>query len=366
MSLPTLPPPHQPLNASARDSIAMALVGEALAECRLGEKCRIDLLRTVGICPEAFAAQAGRVSTAAYAGLWQYLGQQCDDYFFGMDPRPLRAGSLEFLCRSAAAQGSVDAGLESVLGFLGLMLQRFDARLIRQQSVAEIVIVPCDEGEGEGRAFADFTFWMIVHGVACWLCGRRIPILGIDLRSSEPAFTDDYAVMFSENLRFGCNRSRMIFAADCLDLPIRRSAAELNAFVAAMPGNLLVRYRDPQSLGSRIRHALRSQPPQSWPDSARLAGSLFMSTATLRRRLADEAQSYQAIRDTVRKELAIGWLADEQVNFATIASRLGFADTRSFYKAFRKWSGTNPGHYRHVVLGRQLAESTTGQNAQPR
>lgn len=355
MPLLTLPPPHLPFNASARDSISMALVGEALAECRLDENSRSELLRMAGICPQAFAAGAGRVSTAAYAELWRCLGQQHDDYFFGMDPRPLREGSLGFLCRTAVAQGSLGAGLESALSFLGLMLQRFDARLLRQHSVAEIVIET--RTPGECRAFADFTFWMIVHGVACWLCGRRIPILGIDLRSSEPAFIDDYAVMFSQNLRFGCSRSRLIFAADCLDLPIRRSATELNAFVAAMPGNLLVRYRDPQSLGSRIRHGLRAQPPQCWPDSASLASSLFISTATLRRRLADEAQSYQAIRDTVRKELAIGWLADEQVDFASIASRLGFADTRSFYKAFRKWSGTNPGHYRSVMLGK-------GQNAQ--
>jgi AraC-like DNA-binding protein len=353
----TLPPPHPPFNASARDSIAMVLVGEALAECHLDDNSRSELLQRVGICPEALAGGAGRVSTAAYAELWRCLGQQRDDYFFGMDRRPLREGSLGFLCRSAMAQGTVGAGLESALSFLGLMLQRFDARLLRQHSVAEIVIETRDTGEC--RAFADFTFWMIVHGLACWLSGRRVPILGIDLRSSEPAFIDDYVVMFSQNLRFGCNRSRMIFAADCLDLPIRRSAAELDAFVAAMPGNLLVRYRDPHSLGSRIRHGLRSQPPHSWPDSAGLARSLFISTATLRRRLADEAQSYQAIRDTVRKELAIGWLADEQVDFAAIASRLGFADTRSFYKAFRKWSGTNPGHYRSVMLGR-------GQNAQAR
>ena len=33
-----------------------------------------------------------------------------------------------------------------------------------------------------------------------------------------------------------------------------------------------------------------------------------------------------------------------------IAARLGFADASSFYKAFRKWSGSNPGHYRTLIL----------------
>ena len=54
---------------------------------------------------------------------------------------------------------------------------------------------------------------------------------------------------------------------------------------------------------------------------------------------------------SVRKELAIVWLADAEVSFADIAERLGFADTSSFYKAFRKWSGSNPGHYRSLILG---------------
>jgi AraC-like DNA-binding protein len=274
-----------------------------------------------------------------------------------MDPRPLRQGSLAFLCRSAIAQPTLAAGLESALDFLGLMLKHFDARLIRQQSVAEIVIG--QEGYPVSRAFADFTFWMIVHGVACWLCGRRVPILGIELRCAQPHYIDDYKVMFSENLRFARPRSRMIFAADCLDLPIRRSVDELQAFLGALPGNLLVKYRDPQSLASRVRQHLYNLPAEQWPTSAELAASLFMSSSTLRRRLAEEAQSYQALKDSVRKDLAIGWLTDEQLDFATIASRLGFADASSFQKAFRKWSGTNPGHYRDVVLSR------TGQIGHP-
>ncbi|MBP5100314.1 helix-turn-helix transcriptional regulator, partial [Pseudomonas protegens] len=80
------------------------------------------------------------------------------------------------------------------------------------------------------------------------------------------------------------------------------------------------------------------------------AQSLCMSASTLRRRLAEEGQSYQALKDSVRKELAIVWLAEPQISFAEIAGRLGFADTSSFYKAFRKWSGSNPGHYRSLIL----------------
>jgi AraC-like DNA-binding protein len=220
--------------------------------------------------------------------------------------------------------------------------------LVRQQSLAEIVLL--EDDKDPRRAFTYFTYWMIVHGVACWLAGRRIPILAIELRCSKPDFCDDYQVMFSENLRFDRPRTRMIFSADCLDLPIKRSPEELKRFLALAPANILVKYRDPQSLASRIKHDLRHLPAEHWPETETLAQRLCMSASTLRRRLAEEGQTYQGLKDSVRKELAIVWLAEPTISFSEIATRLGFADVSSFYKAFRKWSGSNPGHYRSLIL----------------
>ena len=48
--------------------------------------------------------------------------------------------------------------------------------------------------------------------------------------------------------------------------------------------------------------------------------------------------------------MATLWLADASITYADIAERLGFADVSSFYKAFRKWTGTNPGQYRSLIL----------------
>jgi AraC-like DNA-binding protein len=334
---------------SEKDTISMQLVREALLQSCAPGAATDEVLSKVGIAPALLGQANARVPAAAYARLWRLLARRLDDEFFGMDPRRLKSGSLEFLCRSSMAQLTVAAGLESGLSFLSLMLEDLQAGLVRQQSLAEIVL---DEHDGPPkRAFTYFTYWMIVHGVACWLAGRRIPILAIELRCAEPDFCEDYNVMFSENLRFDRPRTRMIFAADCLDLPIKRSAEELKRFLARAPANILVKYRDPESFASRIKNDLRLLPAERWPETETLAQTLCMSASTLRRRLAEEGQTYQAIKDSVRKELAIVWLADAEVSFAEIAERLGFADTSSFYKAFRKWSGSNPGHYRSLILG---------------
>ncbi|MDI2590286.1 AraC family transcriptional regulator [Pseudomonas sp. 681] len=333
---------------SEKDTIAIQLVREALLQSCAPGATTNEVLHKVGIDPGLLPSADARVPATAYARLWRLLARRGDDEFFGMDPRKLKSGSLEFLCRCAMLQPTLAAGLTSGLGFLSLMLEKMPAQLVRQQSLAEIVLL--EDDHDPRRAFTYFTYWMIVHGVACWLAGRRIPILAIELRCPMPDFCTDYQVMFSENLRFDRPRTRMIFAADCLDLPIKRSPEELKRFLAHAPANILVKYRDPQSLASRIKQDLRQIPAEHWPEAETLAQQLCMSASTLRRRLAEEGQTWQGLKDSVRKELAIVWLAEPGISFAEIATRLGFADASSFYKAFRKWSGSNPGHYRSLIL----------------
>jgi AraC-like DNA-binding protein len=333
---------------SNKDTISIQLLREALLQSCAPGVATDEVLKKVGIEPQLLDDVDARLPAAAYARLWRLLARRGDDEFFGMDPRKLKSGSFAFLCRHAMIQPNLAAGLNCVLGFLSLTLERMPALLVRQQSLAEIVLL--EDDHEPRRAFSYFTYWMIVHGVACWLAGRRIPILAIELRCPRPDFCDDYQVMFSENLRFDRPRTRMIFSADCLDLPIKRSPTELKRFLALAPANILVKYRDPDSLASRIKHDLRQLPAEQWPETEALAQSLCMSASTLRRRLAEEGQTYQGLKDSVRKELAIVWLAEPSISFAEIATRLGFADTSSFYKAFRKWSGSNPGHYRSLIL----------------
>lgn len=333
---------------SEKDTISIHLVREALLQSCTPGPASAEVMHKAGIDPALLIEPTARVSATTYARLWRLLARRRDDEFFGMDPRKLKSGSLAFLCRAAMAQPTLATSLETGLAFLSLMLERMPAQLVRQQSLAEIVLL---EPESEpNRAFTYFTYWMIVHGVACWLAGRRIPILAIELRCSKPDFCADYQVMFSDNLRFDRPRTRMIFSADCLDLPIKRSAEELKRFLAHAPANILVKYRDPDSLATRIKHDLRQMTPDTWPETDGLAARLCISASTLRRRLAEEGQTYQGLKDSVRKELAIVWLAEPQISFAEIAERLGFADTSSFYKAFRKWAGSNPGHYRSLIL----------------
>lgn len=112
------------------------------------------------------------------------------------------------------------------------------------------------------------------------------------------------------------------------------------------PANILVRYRHDATLTAAIRTTLRAKPPTAWPNFETLAKQMKIPASTLRRRLRAEGQTYQTIKDEIRRALAIRWLAENEKPVGDIAADLGFAEPSAFHRAFRKWMARSPGAFR--------------------
>ncbi|MGE3771801.1 MAG: AraC family transcriptional regulator ligand-binding domain-containing protein [Gammaproteobacteria bacterium] len=84
----------------------------------------------------------------------------------------------------------------------------------------------------------------------------------------------------------------------------------------------------------------------SVPTLEALACELHMSPRTLIRRLRTAGTSYQAELDAARRERAFELLARATLPVTAVAYTLGYADSASFAKAFRRWTGQTPGAYR--------------------
>ncbi len=76
-----------------------------------------------------------------------------------------------------------------------------------------------------------------------------------------------------------------------------------------------------------------------------IAMVLKMSPRTLQRRLADCGLTYSQLVDEIRYMLARRLIIN-QTKMVIIASELGYADAGSFTRAFERWTGMTPQHYR--------------------
>jgi AraC-like DNA-binding protein len=197
------------------------------------------------------------------------------------------------------------------------------------------------------RRFADETFLVMVYGLACWLIGRRIPLRAAAFAFARPAHASEYTLMFSEHSRFGADTTTLRFDARLLAAPVVQNAATLKGFLRDAPQSVFLKYKNPDGWSARLRRRLRGCVGQdTWPTLEDLARESHLAPTTLRRRLEAEGTSYQRIKDQLRLDLAIDQLSRTDRAGADIGLQLGFGDASAFYRAFKRWSGVQPGEYR--------------------
>ena len=77
----------------------------------------------------------------------------------------------------------------------------------------------------------------------------------------------------------------------------------------------------------------------------RVASRLGFSRQTLLRRLKEEGVTYAQVVTDVRRELALRHVREGRLPLKRIAASLGYADTATFSKAFKRWTGHAPREY---------------------
>ena len=325
----------------ARRMISASFVEEALDCARRRGRDTAPLLAAAGLAPPADEP----VSAESYGALWLALADAIQDEYFGLGGRPMPPGSFTLLCHCLLGAETLEQALRRALRFLAMVLGDPRGELVVADGLAQILL----RDDGPARtAFAYRTFWIILHGVDCWLVGRRIPLRLVDFRCAEPRLSADYRQFFGAPVRFGQPVSRLAFDETFLKLATVRDGRALKQFLRGAPANILVRYRYDAGLTATIRRRLRQQPPASWPSFTELARAMRMSESTLRHRLQREGQAYRGIKDDIRRGLALDWLGRDGRGVGEISADLGFAEPSAFHRAFRKWTGTSPAAFRRA------------------
>ncbi|HSW21135.1 MAG TPA: helix-turn-helix domain-containing protein, partial [Burkholderiaceae bacterium] len=224
-------------------------------------------------------------------------------------------------------------------------LPDFIARLGVADGVASVRLVTSLPPE-PALLYAERTFLFFTFGLASWLAARRIPLLGVDYRDSAPPNVADTARAFQAKVRYGQPHFGLSFDARWLQLPVVQNAQSLREFLQQAPANLVVKYRDKTSVTERIRRLLRSHLRGEMPSLDQVGSVLGMTPQTLRRRLREEGQGFQSLKDNLRRDAAIEYLARPDMTLLDIADQLGFSEASTFHRAFKTWTGVAPGEYR--------------------
>ena len=337
--------------SGARDSISIAFVRQAAAAvARLGGD-PTPLLARAGIAPLLLESDAARVTPESFGSLWLSIAASLDDEFFGLDSRRMKVGSFSALCHLTLGSVSLREALRRMRHFFNILLD--DTVVHLESDVAETTMLlvsrcPPDSAGQARMVFAQETLLVMIHGVLCWLAGRRIPICRARFAHPRPDWWPEYELIFCADLGFGAEETRIVLGSRYLDAPVVQTRASIKSFLRGAPANFILKYRDEQSLAARVRRQLRDLAPDDWPTQSDLAKELKLGVSTLHRKLDREGTSFQAIKDAIRRDLAIRLLTVSEMSIGEIAAMAGFAETSAFRRAFKLWTGVPPSALRVV------------------
>jgi AraC-like DNA-binding protein len=306
-----------------------------------------EVLAKSQIPPEMLADPEARITARQLEVFSEGAMRQLDDEALGWFSRKLPWGTLGMLCRASLPSPDLHVALKRWFRHHRLVTDDILLELSVSPGRA-VVSIRATRDLGEMREFCLLSYLRYVHGYACWAVDSRISLLEVGFPFPRPPYGGVYPLLFPGPVSFDAERAHFAFDARYLALPQRRDDAALRAMLQhALPLTVL-QYRRDRLLVQRVRRLL-SEHPAELHDAAAVARRLHLSTRSLHRHLRDEGASLQRLKDEVRRERAVELLCRSDKPLKQVALALGFADEKSFARAFRGWTGHSPSEARRAA-----------------
>ncbi|MDP2225855.1 MAG: AraC family transcriptional regulator [Moraxellaceae bacterium] len=187
------------------------------------------------------------------------------------------------------------------------------------------------------------------QALAEWLTGEKDLVQEVHIEFPAPDYQNRYQDTFNAPVTFGRPENRLVLRPEAARLPVLQAHPLLHQQLLALAQERLKKQAVAETFRGRVQLILGPLLHGQTPSLEETAALVGMPDWTLRRKLKEEGTSFQSLLDDMRKELALGYMRDTQMNFGEIAYVLGFSTPGAFQRAFKRWTGETPGDYRRRI-----------------
>jgi AraC-like DNA-binding protein len=315
----------------------------------------LDAIADAGVALAQAASEAGVDPSALESGMtfpeverfldvaWRRIGDPAFGLRAGCVLRPERYGISGL---TAMASPTFGAALQRKARYNRLVWG--DSYRIQQDAEHFTVFTEApDESKPWGWSKVDLEFASLVTFGRRFTAAEISPVK-VGLRRPEPSFRALYEEIFRCKVSFSQAANSIAFSQVDARRPLISAdprAAEWLEFGA----RAALERMDASGVAARVRVQLERMLQGDEPTLGAVASQLCMSERTLQRRLSAEGQTFRRVLDEMRRDVAQRSLAAGKRNVTELAYLLGFEDSNSFYRSFRRWTGTTPESYRRAV-----------------
>jgi len=280
-------------------------------------------------------------ATQLIRSVWQVM----DDEFMGFTQQRCKQGVFAIMARQAIQCQTLREALIQGAYFYQTVRNDIGLTFSENEDEAVMTFTVKDELLDPDHFIVEF-FLLIWHRFSIWLVGQKVPLKYANFKYPSPGHVKEYSLLLPCHCRFNQEENSIVFERSALSLPIKQKERELREFLKNSPADLLSKPMFHSTFTTQVMNYIGESSIESMPLIEQVASYFNMSSRNLRRRLKEENSSYQAIKDTLRKNQAIKLLNNKDLAINQVAREVGFNEPAGFTRAFKQWTGQTPKHYR--------------------
>ncbi len=312
---------------------------------RLGAD-RAELLRRAGLSEEALRDPDRRLQVRLDLRLWLAMLELLPDPKLGLrlaerlEARDL--GLVGYLMRNSP---TVREALERLTRFSRILDETYPPELRVRGGEAvyssDSVAYPIARLE----PVADWELAAVVTLVRR-LAGRPVDPKEVRFPYPRPADVTAHRALFRASLVFDQARLEIVFHRADLELSVVGADQELGRYLERHAETVVAALVPEGTVAQKVERALWTGMKEGRISLTEVAKQLAMSGRSLQRRLESEGTTFASERDAFRREMAMSLLRERDLAIWEVAFLLGYSEPSTFYRAFRRWTGSSPRRFR--------------------
>lgn len=305
---------------------------------------RNKFIRKLNFPADLLLEKRARIPSSDFGQFAGYLAVKLQDESLGLLESPMKVGTFALLCQSSINCDTLGHFLGRYSKSMRITTEGVKLALTSDAQFATLT-VKCDVSSGYAENTLVMIFLAIAHRLSSWVIDQKIVLHDVNIAGKAPFFARDYNMLFTSLVKFEQKENSIRFSADYLDAKIMQDEPALRKFLNESASLLMSELELDSSLTSQIRHLIRADVSGEFPSFVEVSKSMSYTSATLRRRLRLEGSTYQDIKDALRRDTAIHYLSRNSMSLEEVAEKSGFTEPTSFFRAFKRWTGTSPRAY---------------------